>query len=187
MNMSHILALLIALIICSVSNGFRFGKQSVGIVRIANANRCSKNSPRLLTTQFQAASAELSKDDVGSTFAANNADKPPYAMNTQQNVYLVLNNLFVTCLIVADVIGVKIFNIELPFKVFGHQNIHHTCGMLSFPITFLLSDIINEYYGVEATKKTVYLGLAMSVFVFGIINLAQAMPYLHAPFNGRNA
>ena len=100
-------------------------------------------------------------------------------MNVQQNVYLVLSNWFVTCLIAADVIGVKIFNVNL----FGRE-IHHTCGMVSFPITFLLSDIINEYYGPAATKKTVYLGLVMSIFVFGVINVAQALPYLDKPFNG---
>ena len=107
-------------------------------------------------------------------------DQPPYEMNTQQNVYLFLSNWFVVCLIAADVIGVKIFNVN----VLGHE-IHHTCGMISFPITFLLSDIINEYYGPAATKKTVYLGLIMSIFVFGVINVAQALPYLDKAFNGK--
>jgi uncharacterized PurR-regulated membrane protein YhhQ (DUF165 family) len=53
----------------------------------------------------------------------------------------------VACLIIADVIGVKLFEIPLPFKVFGHKTVEHTCGMLTFPVTFLLGDLINEYYG----------------------------------------
>ena len=113
-------------------------------------------------------------------YQLSHPDQPPYEMNTQQNVYLFLSNWFVVCLIAADVIGVKIFNIN----VLG-QEIHHTCGMISFPITFLLSDIINEYYGPAATKKTVYLGLIMSIFVFGVINVAQALPYLDRAFNGK--
>ena len=37
-----------------------------------------------------------------------------------------------------DVIGVKIFEINLPFSILGHRSIEHTCGMITFPITFLL-------------------------------------------------
>ena len=56
--------------------------------------------------------------------------------------------------------------------------------MLTFPITFLLGDIINEYFGAKATKNTVYLGLVMSMLVFFFMNIAQAMPYLDKSFNG---
>ena len=108
---------------------------------------------------------------------------PPYAFSKQQFVYVVLTSLFVTCLIVADVIGVKIFELTLPFSVLGFKTVEHTCGMLTFPVTFLLGDIINEYYGPKATRTTVYIGLAMSIFVFGMMNIAQALPYLDRPFN----
>jgi len=83
----------------------------------------------------------------------------------------------------SDVIGVKIFELKLPFTILGHKTVEHTCGMLTFPITFLLGDVINEYYGAKATRHTVYIGLAMSVLVFGVMNLAQALPYLDKPFN----
>lgn len=115
----------------------------------------------------------------------NPATTPPYKMSLPQSVYVFLTTLFVTCLIVADVIGVKIFEIKLPFTIFGHSSIEHTCGMLTFPITFLLGDVINEYYGSKATKNTVYLGLFMSVLVFIFMNIAQAMPFLDKPFNGK--
>eukprot|EP01031_Cornospumella_fuschlensis_P033552 gene33552-40591_t len=108
---------------------------------------------------------------------------PPHRLSVHQFVYMVLTATFVTCLIVADVIGVKIFEIKLPFPILGHTSIEHTCGMLTFPITFLLGDVINEYYGANATKQTVYIGLAMSVLVFMVMNLAQALPYLQKPFN----
>ena len=115
------------------------------------------------------------------------ANSPPYKLSIPQFIYVILTSIFVTCLIVADVIGVKIFEIKLPFKIFGHSSIEHTCGMLTFPITFLLGDIINEYYGAKATKRTVYIGLAMSVLVFGMMNIAQALPYLDKPFNGKSS
>ena len=66
-----------------------------------------------------------------------------YELSPQQFIYVVLSSIFVTCLIIADVIGVKLFEIPLPFEIFGHKTVEHTCGMLTFPITFLLGDIIN--------------------------------------------
>lgn len=79
--------------------------------------------------------------------------------------------------------GVKLFEIPLPFSILGHTTVEHTCGMLTFPITFILGDMINEYYGPKAAKNTVYIGLAMSVLVFSVMNIAQVMPYLDKPFN----
>ena len=66
-----------------------------------------------------------------------------YELSPQQFVYVVLSSIFVTCMIIADVIGVKLFEIPLPFEILGHKTVEHTCGMLTFPITFLLGDIIN--------------------------------------------
>lgn len=108
---------------------------------------------------------------------------PPYTLSTPQFLYVVLTSVFISSLIVADIVGVKIFEIPLPFPIFGCKNVEHTCGMLTFPLTFLLSDIITEYYGPETTKKTVYLGFFMSIMVCAVINIAQVLPYLNKPFN----
>lgn len=110
---------------------------------------------------------------------------PPHRLSIHQLIYLILTSIFVTCLIVADMIGVKIFEFKLPFSILGHNSVEHTCGMITFPITFLLGDIINEYYGPKATRHTVYIGLAMSILVFFVMNIAQALPYLDKPFNGK--
>jgi len=125
--------------------------------------------------------SEIASDSLDSI--ARIEQSPPYNLNPQQFVYVVLTSVFITCLIVSDVIGVKLFEIPLPFPIFGHNTVEHTCGMLTFPITFLLGDTINEYYGAKATKQTVYIGLAMSILVFIVMNIAQALPYLDKPFN----
>lgn len=108
----------------------------------------------------------------------------PHNLTPQQFVYVTLTSIFITCLIIADVIGVKIFELQLPFKIFGHSTIEHTCGMITFPVTFLLGDIINEYYGPQAAKQTTYMGLGMSILVFVVMNIAQSLPFLKKPFNG---
>lgn len=109
----------------------------------------------------------------------------PHPFTVAQKVYLWIAAIFIASLLIADVIGVKLFSIPLPFEVFGFDAVEHTCGMLTFPITFLLTDLVNEYYGPRAARRLTFLGLAAAVFVFAIMNVAQAMPYLDAPFNVR--
>jgi hypothetical protein len=109
---------------------------------------------------------------------------PPHRLSMQQFIYVILSSTFITCLIIADIIGVKIFEMKFPFSIFGFSSIQHTCGMIPFPVTFLLGDIINEYYGPRATRQTVYIGFAMSVLVFIVMNIAEALPFLDKPFNG---
>jgi len=43
--------------------------------------------------------------------------------------------------------------------------------------------MVLNYQGAKATRRTVYLGLVMSILVFVIINVAQVLPYLDKPFN----
>lgn len=93
--------------------------------------------------------------------------------------------MFIASLLIADIVGIKLFRIPLPFSVFGFDAIEHTCGMLTFPITFLLTDLVNEYFGARAARRLTFMGLAAATFVFIIMNIAQAMPYLDAPFNVR--
>lgn len=107
----------------------------------------------------------------------------PWVMTVPQRLYVWLTAFFVACLLIADIVGIKLFHIPLPFKLFGYDAIEHTCGMITFPVTFLLTDLINEYYGSKGARRVTYIGLAMAAFVFIIMNLAQAMPYLDAPFN----
>lgn len=128
---------------------------------------------------------------IGSSLPAVEApprDRPE-AMTTPQVVYVWLAGFFVSCLVIADIIGIKLFRIPLPFSLPNPLTggtidaVEHTCGMLTFPVTFLLTDLINEYYGAKGARRVTYIGLFMAAFVFVVINVAQAMPYLDAPFN----
>ncbi len=113
----------------------------------------------------------------------------PHAFSVQQKVFLWLASISVTSLLVADILGVRLFKIPLPFSFHVPWQadpidaIQHTCGMLTFPITFLLTDLINEYYGKKAARRVVWLGFAMGGISFLTINVALGMPYWEAPFN----
>jgi uncharacterized integral membrane protein (TIGR00697 family) len=112
-------------------------------------------------------------------------------MSVQQKLYLWLTAFFVASLLVADMVGIKLFRIQLPWgwKIplpwmdTPITAIEHTCGMLTFPITFLLTDLINEYYGKRGARRVTVIGFAMGVVVFGVINVSLAMPRLEAPYN----
>lgn len=104
-------------------------------------------------------------------------------LTTPQKVYVWLTGLFVTCLIIADIVGIKLFRLPLGFSLpvpwsdSPITSIVHTCGMLTFPVTFILTDLINDYYGRTGARRITWIGLVMATFVFVIINIAQYMPY----------
>ena len=102
----------------------------------------------------------------------------PHAPTTPQLVYLWLCAVLVMSLLIADIVGVKLFKFSV-----GDLEIKHTCGMLSFPITFLLTDLINEYYGKKAARRAVWMALAMGGLAFVVVNAALAMPSWDVPFN----
>lgn len=95
-------------------------------------------------------------------------------------LYLWLSGFFVTCLLIADITGSKFFHFDLftlKLPVVGDYNfVTHSCGMLSFPITFLLTDLINEYYGKKAARRVTYIGLASAMLAFGLIFAARKIP-----------
>src|SRR4051795_10465902 len=88
-------------------------------------------------------------------------------MDRKQRFYVYLTAIFVAALLVSDLIGGKYFRIAgLDFSV----------GMIPFPLTFLLTDIVNEFYGTEGARRITFVGLGVAVFVFAIINLAIVLP-----------
>ena len=85
----------------------------------------------------------------------------------KQHIYLWLGGLFVAALITADLIGGRLF------RLWGHDL---SAGMLAFPITFLVTDIVNEFYGPQATRRLTYVGLGAALFAFVVINVAMVLP-----------
>ena len=88
-------------------------------------------------------------------------------MDRKQRFYVYLTAIFVAALLVSDLIGGKYFRVGgLDFSV----------GMIPFPLTFLLTDIVNEFYGTEGARRLTFVGLGVALFVFVIINVAIALP-----------
>jgi len=88
-------------------------------------------------------------------------------MDRRTRLYIVLTAIFLTSLVVADIIGSK-------FVLIGDLTL--PVGLIPFPVTFLLTDLINEYYGKKATRRVTWLGLAMAAYAFGIVLLGRVLP-----------
>jgi uncharacterized integral membrane protein (TIGR00697 family) len=92
-------------------------------------------------------------------------------LDARHKLFLVLSTTFVTCLIVGDLIGGKLISTTL----FG-LNLTTTVGMLPFPVTFLLTDLINEFYGKKSARFVTWVGFFMAALAFLVIYVAAAVP-----------
>ena len=96
-----------------------------------------------------------------------------YAHRKQQ-LYLVLSSIFLVNALLAEVIGVKIFSVEKTFGLTGSLS----AGVLVWPVVFITTDIINEYFGRRGVLRVSFLtvGLLLYAFlvIFGTTKLAPA-------------
>lgn len=99
-------------------------------------------------------------------------------MDRSQRLFLYVSGLFVTSLVVADIIGSKFFTFGPYGSPFGSGtwSVTHSVGMLPFPITFLLTDLVNEYWGKKVARQLTIFGLVMAAFAFVMIRIARGMP-----------
>lgn len=96
-------------------------------------------------------------------------------------IYQYLGALFITSLVVSNLIFQKFFYWK-PFgdiEVFGAPLFEISVGVLPYPITFLITDLISEIFGQKKANQVVTAGIFASFFSMGIIlvsDLAPAIP-----------
>ena len=93
-----------------------------------------------------------------------------FNLNTEKSkkIYLYLAATFIAALVVCNLIANKFITIDLGFKTFVIS-----AGVLPYPITFLITDILSEIYGKKKTARIVWAGFVASLFVLGVLLLAQ--------------
>ena len=94
-----------------------------------------------------------------------------------RKLYLYLAALFITSLVVSNLIFQKFFYWR-PFdwEVFGMPIFELSVGILPYPITFLITDIISEIFGKKSANQVVVAGIFASFFSIGILLLAGVVP-----------
>ena len=89
-------------------------------------------------------------------------------------LFILLTAFFVGNAVVAEFVGVKIFALEdtlgLPpfgWNLFGQQgSLNFTAGVLVWPIVFILTDVINEYFGRRGVRRVSYAAIGMISYGF---------------------
>ncbi|WP_350290379.1 queuosine precursor transporter [uncultured Croceitalea sp.] len=93
-------------------------------------------------------------------------------------IYLYLGALFITSLVVSNLIFQKFFywNPLGDIKVFGASIFEISVGILPYPITFLITDLISEIFGKRKANQVVVAGIFASFFSLAIVYTASAVP-----------
>lgn len=90
-------------------------------------------------------------------------------------LYLLLAALFIAALVACNLIANKFITVDLGFKVFTLS-----AGVLPYPITFLITDILSEIYGQKKTSRVVITGFVASIFVLFILQLGGLFPAIES-------
>ena len=88
-------------------------------------------------------------------------------MDRKQRFFVLLTALFVAALVTGDFVGGKFF------VAFGHT---FSAGIVPFPLTFVLTDLVNEFYGTHGARRITLAGLVAAVFTWAVITLALQLP-----------
>ena len=100
-------------------------------------------------------------------------------------LFIFFSCFFVANALIAECIGGKIFSLE---KLFGWQPAHFTlfgqkdlsfnltCGVLLWPLEFVLTDIVNEYYGPKAVRRISYTAVGLISYAFVMFYAALHIP-----------
>lgn len=102
----------------------------------------------------------------------------------ESRLLLVLGTFFIANAILSEFIGVKIFSVEesLGFKKFdldllGVPNLsfNMSAGVLTWPLVFIMTDIINEYFGLKQVRFLSILASILIAFAFVVVGFAMRL------------
>ena len=111
-------------------------------------------------------------------------------------LFIILGGFFVANALIAEFIGVKIFSLERslgfePFnlKLFGAEalSFNLTAGVLLWPVVFVMTDVINEYFGRRGVRILSYMAVGLIMYAFAVFYLgirlvpADFWPSSHIP------
>lgn len=100
-------------------------------------------------------------------------------------LFIILGGFFVTNALLAEFIGIKIFSLEklfgfapLSMKLFGVSDLgfNLTAGVLLWPVVFVMTDIINEYFGRKGVRFLSWLTAGLIVYAFFMAFMAINTP-----------
>lgn len=103
-----------------------------------------------------------------------------------QWLFVILSGLFITSAVTAELISNKLIEIPVSFSFFDTSLGPFTTivGVLPWPIVFLLTDLMNEFYGQKAVRRLSWITSGMIAYCFIIVTIAMALPAKEIPGAG---
>lgn len=98
-------------------------------------------------------------------------------------LFVILAGLFITCAVTAELISNKLIEIPLQFHLFGYQfgPFITIVGILPWPVVFLLTDLLNEFYGRKVVQKLSWITACLIGFCFLIVGMSLSIPSYSIP------
>ena len=94
-----------------------------------------------------------------------------------RKIYLYLAGLFITSLVVSNLIFQKFFYwYPIDIEILDNKLFELSVGILPYPITFLITDLISEIYGKKKANDVVITGIFASFFSITILLISEAVP-----------
>src|SRR4028119_2182845 len=92
-------------------------------------------------------------------------------------LFIILGGFFIANALIAEIIGVKLFSLEKSLgltpanlHLFGNSfSFNLTAGVLLWPVVFIMTDIMNEYYGPKGVRFLSFLAAGLILFAFVVI------------------
>ena len=105
------------------------------------------------------------------------------SFSKKQWLFVFLAGLFITNAVTAELISNKLIEIPFSFDLFGNQfgPFVTIVGILPWPVVFLLTDLLNEFYGYKAVRKLSWITAILIAYCFLIVGLSMDMPAVEIP------
>lgn len=100
-------------------------------------------------------------------------------------LFILLASFFVANALIAEIIGGKLFSLEqllgwndANFSFLGEDGLSYvlTCGVILWPLEFVMTDVVNEYYGIKAVKRVTYITIGLIAYAFIMFFVAMQLP-----------
>lgn len=117
----------------------------------------------------------------------------------KQNLFIILCGIFICNALIAEILGVKIFALEkllnvapaqIPFLIPQPLDFNLTAGVIIWPVVFIITDVINEYFGKRGVRQASILTACLIAYTFGVIWVVTKLPpadfwiKINQPYNG---
>lgn len=100
------------------------------------------------------------------------APQPDLFRSTGSSWFSAIVAIYVTCLITANTVAVSVLDLG-PFAA--------DAGTITFPIAYIVGDVLTEVYGFRIARRVIWLGFACNLFAVGVYQMSMLFPTHNDP------